>query len=94
MSHNPRMGDVGSVLPLHDVKEEELSKTSRQQSCVSTSPLAPTRSKTISNNEKPINSIRSLGQKLDHAILHLAPAFFSLNMVSTGSMLVNHTLIL
>lgn len=83
---------IGSV-PLHrvDSKEEEgLSKTSRQESCISTSTLAPSNTHTMSSrNEKRNNEDRdrekkpskSFGQRLDHAILNLAPAFFSLNMV-------------
>lgn len=78
---------IGSV-PLHEGdKEGELSKTSRQASCVSTSTLAPSNTQTLSSrNEKSDGryrkTSRSLGQRLDHAILNLAPSFFSLNMVS------------
>jgi hypothetical protein len=78
------MGVVGSV-PLHlHYKEEELSESSRQSSCASTSTtaLSPSRSETSSTKQDFDQPKRSIGQKLDHASLNLAPAFFSLNMVS------------
>jgi hypothetical protein len=81
MSH-PHTGSVGSV-PLHDDKEVVLSKTSREPSYASSSTLSPSRSHTVTNEEKSHSSKRSVGQKLDHAILNLAPSFFSLNMVSS-----------
>jgi hypothetical protein len=77
------MGVVGSV-PLHlHYKEEELSESSRQSSCAATSTtaLSAHRSATSSAKEDCDQPKRSVGQKLDHAILNLAPAFFSLNMV-------------
>jgi hypothetical protein len=83
MSIPIHMGVVGSV-PLHlHYKEEELSESSRQSSCASTSTsiLSPSRSETSSTKEDFDQPKRSIGQKLDHAILNLAPAFFSLNMV-------------
>lgn len=78
------MGVVGSV-PLHlHYKEEELSESSRQTSRASTShtTLSPCRSETSSTKQDINDTKRSVAQKLDHAILNLAPAFFSLNMVS------------
>lgn len=88
---------IGSV-PLHQISKEEegeLSKSSRQQSCVSTSTLAPSNTQTLSSrNEKDYGSDgdrkprKSIGQRLDHAVLNLAPAFFSLNMVSLAYPLV------
>lgn len=77
------MVEVGSV-PLHlHYKEEELSQSSRLPSCASTSmsTLSPSRSETSSTKQELDQSKRSVGQKVDHAILNLAPAFFSLNMV-------------
>jgi len=77
------MGVVGSV-PLHlHYKEEELSESSRESSCASTSAsiLSPSRSETPSTKQDFDQPKRSVGQKADHAILNLAPAFFSLNMV-------------
>jgi len=77
------MGVVGSV-PLHlHYKGEELSESSRQSSCASTSTtaLSAHRSDAPSIKEDFDQPKRSIGQKLDHAILNLAPAFFSLNMV-------------
>ena len=78
------MGLVGSV-PLHlHYKEEELSESSGQPSCASTShtTLSPYRSGASSAKQDIDKPKKSVGQKLDHAILNLAPAFFSLNMVS------------
>jgi len=78
------MGVVGSV-PLHlHYKEEELSESSCQTSRASTShtTLSPYRSGTSSTKQDINDTKRSVGRKLDHAILNLAPAFFSLNMVS------------
>jgi hypothetical protein len=83
MSSIPHMGEVGSV-PLHlHYKEEELSQSSRQPSCASTSTtLSPIRSQASRDKEVVEQPRKSVGQKLAHAILNLAPAFFSLNMVS------------
>lgn len=77
------MGAVGSVPLYIHYKEEELSESSRQPSCASTSDttLSPRRSVTSSTKQDFDQPKRSVGQKLDHAILNLAPAFFSLNMV-------------
>jgi len=77
------MGVVGSV-PLHlHYKEEELSESSRQSSCASTSTtaLSAHRSETSSTKQDLDQPKKSVGQKVDHAILNLAPAFFSLDMV-------------
>jgi len=78
------MGAVGSV-PLHiHYEEDELSESSRQPTCASTSntKLAPRQSEISSTKQDCDQPRRLVGQKLDHAILNLAPAFFSLNMVS------------
>jgi hypothetical protein len=76
-------GVIRSV-PLHlYYKEDELTEISSQPSCAltPTTVFSPHRSETPSTKQDSDLPMRSAGQKLNHAILNLAPAFFSLNMV-------------